>query len=123
MVRYWYASEDARLRLRARLARGRLRDLGISNLTPKRYREAVEAFVGWQLLWFRGVAGTVEQLDDHLSVYVEYLWDSGDGRAKAAQTLAGCQQVALQDLGGVLNSRNALPQYRYKFCSRSQESR
>ena len=103
MVRsHWYASEDAGLRLRARLGRGRLRDLGISNLTLKRYQEAVEAFIGWQLLWFRGVAGTVEQLDDHLSVYVEYLWESGDGRSKASQTLAGCQHFLLR--------RRAFPQ-------------
>ena len=103
MVRsYWYASEDARLRLRARQTRGRLRDLGISNLSLKRYREAVEAFVGWQLLWFGGVAATLGQLDDHLAVYVEYLWESGDGRAKAAQTLAGCQHFLLR--------RRAFPQ-------------
>ena len=103
MVRsHWYAAEDASLRLRARHARGRLRDLGISNLTLGRYRDAVEAFLGWSLFYCGGVARTMEELDTHLSLYVEYLWENGEGQARASQTLVGCQHF--------LTRRRAFPQ-------------
>ena len=98
----WYASSSGALRLQARQARGRLRDLGITILTLERYRAALERFLGWELLFHRGVSRTLEQLDEHLAQYVEYLWENGDGRSSASQTLAAVQHYLLR--------RRAFPQ-------------
>ena len=70
---YWYAAQDASLRIQARRVRGRLRDLGISNRTLERYRVSVEYVLWWELCHFHGVARPIDQLDSHLAAYVEYL--------------------------------------------------
>ena len=103
MVRsFWYAAESGALRIAARHWRGRLRDLGVTNLTLSRYRQSLERFLGWELAYLGGVATTVAQLDEHLALYTEYLWENGDGRAAASQTLAAAQHFLLR--------RRAFPQ-------------
>ena len=76
---YWYAAHDQRARWAQRHLRERLRDLGIANLSLKRYRAAIDSFLGWQFVFFGGLAAMLEQLDDHLSAYLEYFWESGRG--------------------------------------------
>ena len=102
MRSFWYAADNVGPRIHARRLRGRLRDLGVSNLTLARYRQSVERFVGWELSYLGGVACSLELLDEHLAHYVEYLWENGDGRASASQTLAACQHFLLR--------RRAFPQ-------------
>lgn len=72
---------------------GSLKSLTVSSKTRVRYERAREKFYGFLHENELQLPRKREQLDGLLSEYIEHLWSSGEGRALAADTIAGLQDM------------------------------
>jgi len=70
---------------------GKLKDLVITNRTLKRYRAAAEGFLKWKISAGFPSASNGKELDDAASEYLEYLWEDGESKAMASNTVAALQ--------------------------------
>ena len=77
----------ARAKDRAQL--GRLHDQKVFHSTLLRYRVAALAFYDWVVSCRIAIPATVEDLDPILCDYVETLWQEGEARNTAGDTLSG----------------------------------
>ena len=81
------STKDERKHLRSTL--GPLKDLKVSASVAKRYDRAVHFFIVFALTAFGTVAESYAELDRHVSAYIQELWESGDSKFWAADTLSG----------------------------------
>jgi integrase len=72
---------------------GPLNECIVSPLTKKRYESAVAAFFSWMQSETISLPATVNEFDDILCSYLEFLWEEGEGRSLASNTVAGLQYV------------------------------
>ena len=72
---------------------GSLRELTVQPATKRRYALATEAFFSFLRKANLSLPSQKSKLDHLLSDYIEYLWSTGAGRAQAADTLAGLQDL------------------------------
>jgi len=81
-------------RKKARKDMGSLQSLTVQPATKKRYNQAVDRFL--QFLNREGLALPTarSKLDVLTAEYLEFLWQEGEGRALASDTLAGLQDWA-----------------------------
>ena len=80
---------NQRQRVVDRRGLGRLRDSTITKTTLKRYLLAVGHFYYWAWLTYGTVGDTWETLEAQTCEWVEALWEDGDAKAIAADTLSG----------------------------------
>ena len=78
-----------RERADARKAIGRLGDQRVKPTTLKRYRYAAAHFTAWLELWKFRLALTFEEMDQQLIFYIENLWEEGEAKGLAGDTLSG----------------------------------
>ena len=83
------AAPDQAGRVRVRATLGRLNDLRVAARTWKRYTEAAKLFQTWVVANGLGLAIDFQHMDFQLCEYLEYLWESGQTKARAADTLSG----------------------------------
>ena len=81
------STKDERKHLRSTL--GPLKDLKVTASAARRYDRAVHFFLFFVMNTFGAVAETYEELDRHVSAYIQELWESGDSKFWAADTLSG----------------------------------
>ena len=72
---------------------GSLRELTVQPATKKRYSAAVEGFFSYLRKAQTSLPHRKSELDPIVSDYIEFLWSTGAGRALAADTLAGLQDI------------------------------
>ena len=72
---------------------GALSDLIVNPSTKRRYESAVQAFFHWMTLESKTLPPTVEAFDEVLCAHIEFLWQDGEGRSLASNTVAGLQFV------------------------------
>ena len=72
---------------------GRLQDSRIQAKTLRRYLLAVGYFYYWASLEYGFVGDTWDSLDDQIVGWIEALWQEGDSRSIAADTLSGIQHL------------------------------
>ena len=80
-------------RIRVRQALGPLRNLTVQPQTRARYDAARKSFYRFLALNGLEIPSTSLALDSLLGDYLEHLWSSGEGRGKAADTLAAIQDL------------------------------
>ena len=68
---------------------GRLSDRRVNDRTRNRYYSAVDGFMQWLRLWQLGHAATWEELEWQLMEYLETLWQEGESKGLANDTLSG----------------------------------
>ena len=78
-------------RKRERHRAGTLQELLVGAATLKRYRHETLAFFTWLEQEGHEVPTGVEDLDELMAAYLEYLWEVGDARARAANAICGLQ--------------------------------
>ena len=88
-------------RIRVRKTLGTLKDLTIQPQTRRRYEKARQDF--YQFLQHNNLSipSQTHPLDLLLGEYLEHLWVTGEGRGKAADTLAGIQDLQPHTKGGL----------------------
>lgn len=74
-----------------RQALGALSDIIVSEATKSRYQSAVATLFHWMQTENEKMPATVEDFDLFLCKYVEFLWQDGEGRSVASNTVAGIQ--------------------------------
>jgi hypothetical protein len=72
---------------------GALADLIVNPSTKRRYDSAAQSFFHWMTLEGKTLPPTVEAFDEVLCAYIEFLWQDGEGRSLASNTVAGLQFV------------------------------
>ena len=72
---------------------GSLRSLTVQPATKRRYSTATQGFFDYLSRAGLTLPRQKTHLDDLLCDYIEHLWSSGAGRAQAADTLAGLQDL------------------------------
>ena len=80
-------------RKRARATLGTLRDCQIAPTTFTRYLLAVSYFAHWALTMTGRLADSWDELDLQVMAYMETLWEEGDSKTFAANTLNGIQHL------------------------------
>ena len=70
---------------------GKLKDILISKHVLKRYTAAVFAFTSYLLSLGLTQSRTWDGLDRQISKYLEHLWQEGEAKGLAADTLCGVQ--------------------------------
>ena len=70
---------------------GPLRNLVIKESTYKRYMAAVAGFFTWLALSNLILPTRTPQVDVTLALYIETLWEEGETRGKAGDTISGLQ--------------------------------
>ena len=94
-------SRQERIKVRKEL--GSLKNMTVQPSTRKRYDNALNEFFAWLKTETLELPRKKEQMDSLVAEYLEWLWSSGDGRAKANDTVA-----ALQDFDPKLKGRYQL---------------
>ena len=84
-----HSTKQARAAARAKL--GPLASLTVQPLTRNRYDKALRSFFNFLKLNSMMLPSSHDQLDEYLSAYVEHLWQEGDPKSLAADTLSGIQ--------------------------------
>ena len=82
-------TRQERIAVRKRL--GPLQNLTVQNRTKTRYESARQGFYSFLRMENIKLPHRREDLDALVSEYIEHLWSSGEGRAKANDTVAGLQ--------------------------------
>ena len=82
-------TQSERARQRQRL--GTLKDLTVQPATRARYSKAIDNFLSFLASNHLELPKQRNRMDGFLCDYLEHLWASGSGRAKASDTLAGLQ--------------------------------
>ena len=70
---------------------GPLKDCVVSAKTRARYDKAVKKFFQYLEDEHLAIPVTVSSFDDQLSDYIDYLWQEGEGKALASDTVAALQ--------------------------------
>ena len=70
---------------------GPLRALVIQPRTANRYTSVLAVFFAWVAACTTGLPEATEEIDDFAASFVEYLWESGDGRGQACDSLCALQ--------------------------------
>ena len=76
---------------------GTLQELLVGAATLKRYKQETSAFLAWLEQEGREVPTEVEDLDELVAEYLEYLWEVGDALARTANTICGLQHFLPRD--------------------------
>ena len=82
-------------RVIARRRLGRLRDTLVTQRTLTRYLKAVGLFHYWCQSSYGREAVSNEELDQFASLYLDVLWEEGEPRLLAGDTLSGLQHVLM----------------------------
>jgi hypothetical protein len=80
-------------RARARQSLGRLRDLRVNKGTLIRYLTAVTRFLWWCEACQLSLGITWDEIDSQLCCFLESLWEEGEARAVAGDTISGVQHL------------------------------
>ena len=72
---------------------GTLSDLRVAPTTLKRYQAALNGFFSWLVAEGRSLPRQADALDIIAAAYIEHLWQEGDGRNRACDTLSGIQHA------------------------------
>lgn len=78
-------------RIDERQRAGQLKELLVGKATATRYVSAMKKFFEWCRVFSRSLPGDYYSFDGLLCEYIEYLWEHGDGRSLACDTLSGLQ--------------------------------
>ena len=85
------ASKNKEQRKRDRSTLGALHDISVSHTTRLRYEKTVKAFFAWVSSENIGLPNTLMLFDEVVSQYIEFLWEDGEGRYIAPNTVAALQ--------------------------------
>ena len=85
------ARDPRPVRAAARQAIGSLKRRQVAPRTFNRYTAAVAAFLTWLTSFGQHHATDDDELEAQLCAYIEHLWQEGEGRARAGDTLSGAQ--------------------------------
>ena len=94
-------ANDKVTRVAARARFGKLQHSTIKFSTLRRYFTAVYFFNIFLVSWQLGLAESFEEMDGQLCLWLEHLWETGEARNLAADTLSGAQHL--------LNKRQVFP--------------
>ena len=95
--------------MRMRRNIGSLRDNRVNRTTLARYNLALSQFFDWILLVDLQEARSYEELDWQAGHYLEHLWEEGESKGRAGDTLSAIQHILL--------TRRILPGARSLFGS------
>ena len=93
-------TKEERAKVRKHL--GKLKDLTVQPQTRRRYEAARQQFYEFLRANHLSIPNQVHDLDCLLGEYLEHLWSTGEGRGKAADTLAAIQDLQPHTKGGLL---------------------
>ena len=68
-----------------------LRELRVAARTATRYKDALDLFFSWLVAQHLFLPQIKDELDIVTSEYIEALWQEGEGRNRAADTLSAIQ--------------------------------
>jgi hypothetical protein len=85
------ASKNKEQRRKVRSQLGALSDIVVSPATRKRYDEAVKRFFSWASENQIVLPTSVVDFDQLVASYIDFLWEDGEGRSLASNTVAGLQ--------------------------------
>ena len=92
-------NKEERIKVRKNL--GSLKNLTIQPQTRRRYEKARQDFYTFLQANLLAIPTQTHALDLLLGEYLEHLWATGEGRGKAADTLAGIQDLQPHTKGGL----------------------